>query len=189
MSQGYSGDPNNPYNQAGNANIPNPYGMTGPPNPNAAPPNSNSPYGPNPYGSNSGNMYPPPPPNSGSKTLLFVLGGIGALLMLGCCGMCGSLYLAEVGFKEKSKQLQQDFANHPIVQEELGGINEVQHSWSGTINEDGEDDLVFEAKGPKGKGQLIVTEEGFGDEQTSVRLRTSKGEWELLEEKKLEEKE
>jgi hypothetical protein len=137
----------------------------------------------NPYSSGPMPGYPAPQNRgSGWKVMLYLFSGMGILAMLGCCGMCGGIfYVANNEFTQQAQQLQTDYAAHPVVQRELGGLSKVEHSWLGTVTEEADDDLVFDAVGPQGKGKIIVTEKGFDDEPSSIRLRTKNGEWELLE--------
>jgi hypothetical protein len=69
--------------------------------------------------------------------------------------------------------------NHPIVIEQLGGIDECKYNFAASLYEGGKRTDVFDVRGPKGTGQLVTFE--FFYEFRSIVLRNETGEWELLD--------
>lgn len=124
--------------------------------------------------------YPPPPAKSNSvRTLLIVLGSIGAVFLC-CCGGGGVItyFGIRAATADEGRKIAELVGNKPLVQEKLGGIDEIRFNMGATLNADG-DARVFDVRGPKGSGQLVVEE--FFYEYVSILLKTSDGEWELLE--------
>jgi hypothetical protein len=123
---------------------------------------------------------PPPAARSGSKTVLAVLGlaGVGLVLLVGlCCG--GSLWIVRTVKREDAARIQRQFQDHPRVVEQLGGIDSCEPNLSAELAAGSEYDGVFDVQGPRGRGRILESEL-FGV-QLSVLLRTSGGEWELLD--------
>jgi hypothetical protein len=96
-----------------------------------------------------------------------------------CCGICGGggWIATKYVFDQKADELKTLYGDHPIVRDKLGGLQEcsVDLIASGDAPEDV---FVYNVRGPKGKGQLWVTED---DESApiSVKLHTAQGKWEL----------
>src|SRR5688572_28673238 len=91
-------------------------------------PQSYPPPGPQPnYGPQAGGPYQAPRSSGGGKTVLIVFGllGVGVLL---CCGTCGGLGYVTIQneHKEHAQTLLNDYRNHPIVLEQLGGLDSVE---------------------------------------------------------------
>lgn len=70
----------------------------------------------------------------------------------------------------------QEVANHPIVVEQLGGIDSASYDFFAS-SDAGRKTKVYAVSGPKGDGELIVRDPILGAK--TVRLRTEHGEWEL----------
>ncbi len=160
----------NPFSQQNTPGMPNPYGDR---------------PGANPYHNVSmpGNFpaHPPAPESNVGKIILYVILGVSGLGLLSCIGCCGMFYmLAQEGFREESAELKQQFEKHPDVVRELGGIETVEYDWGRSFTEKADEDHVYTVRGPLGKGELIVTEPAFTDENDRVLLRTEKGEWEIF---------
>ena len=134
--------------------------------------------GPAPFGPGlSGGPYPPPPPSGGGKTLLIVFGALGIGILL-CCGSCGGVghFTILNEHKEHAQTLLNDSHNHPIVLEQLGGLDSVEGNMAKGLNDD-ESDMVFDVRGPKGAATLHI--EAVLGEIYSVILKKDGQEWDL----------
>ena len=69
--------------------------------------------------------------------------------------------------------------DHPIVLDKLGGIDECTLNFVATAEEAGEDTLVYDVKGPKGSGRLVVLD--VEDVILAVTLRIGSEEFELVD--------
>ena len=87
--------------------------------------------------------------------ILVVLGLIGGVCALCCCGGVGMFYF---GMNEMAKQVQTKYADDETVVEYIGGIESCAFNFGDTISEQQrrEDTWVFDVEGPSGSGQLIL---------------------------------
>jgi hypothetical protein len=124
--------------------------------------------------------YPPPPPSSRSsgKVLLFVFGGLGVACLL-CCGTCSGLGLWTVQneHRETAQKIISEYANHPVVVEQLGGIDSCKGNLLAGLD-DSQHDMVFDVHGPLGSGTVHV--ETFIGQMITVVLRKDDKEWDLM---------
>ena len=102
------------------------------------------------------------------------------LITIGIIAFVGiGVYTVITGKQEDADEIAAEFRNHPVVIEQLGGISECSYNFMGNIGDrDGVDD-VYNVKGPKGAGHLMVSEIFYL--VVSIKLRTESGEWELLD--------
>jgi len=117
-----------------------------------------SPEGPQP----SSNPFAAPPPAAPPRTSwlwLWILLGIGAVGLLICCGCLGvGWYGMRLGFNVLEEDLSRQLAGDPVAKEHLGEIQSVSFDMfaSGQETESrGEEVLVFQAEGTKGKGKVV----------------------------------
>jgi hypothetical protein len=68
--------------------------------------------------------------------------------------------------------------SHPIVMEQIGGIESYSFSVFGSLNA-GKNTTVYSVEGPNGEGDLMIWDPLLGGK--TVRLRTKDGEWELTD--------
>jgi hypothetical protein len=136
-------------------------------------------FGPGQIAPGQGNPYGPPPSSGGSKTLLIVFGVLGVGVLL-CCGVCGGVGFVTIQneHKEHAQTLQNDYRDHPIVVEQLGGLDSVTGNLAKGLNDE-DSDMVFDARGPKGAGTLHI--EALFGEIYSVILKKDGQEWDLTE--------
>jgi hypothetical protein len=113
-----------------------------------------------------------------SLRLLAIVGVIGLCAVIGFITL-GVLVIRKSG-EEDAVKVADMVRNHPVVIEQLGGIDECKMNFWDSLNEEGTDTDVFDVRGPKGRGQF-VTEESLFVGFFSIRLRTVNGEWELLD--------
>ena len=132
------------------------------------------------YGPQVGGPYQAPRPSGGSKTLLIVFGALGVGVLV-CCGSCGGLGYVTIQneHKEHAQTLQSDYRNHPIVLEQLGGLDSVEGNLAKGLNDE-DSDMVFDVRGPKGAGTLHI--EALLGEIYSVILKKDGEEWDLTAE-------
>jgi hypothetical protein len=90
--------------------------------------------------------------------LLFILGGLGVGVLV-CCGSCGGLgyFTIQNEHREQAERLLADYRDHPIVVEQLGGLDSCQGNLAKGLNDE-DADMVFDVRGPKGAGTLHVSE-------------------------------
>lgn len=127
---------------------------------------------------------PRPRSKGPSLRLLAIVGGIGLCAVIGFITV-GVLVIRKSG-EEDAVKVADMVRNHPVVIEQLGGIDECKMNFWDSLNEEGTDTDVFDVRGPKGSGQF-VTEESLFVGFFSIRLRTVSGEWELLDDHEVED--
>ncbi|MFK8113312.1 MAG: cytochrome c oxidase assembly factor Coa1 family protein [Rubripirellula sp.] len=107
-----------------------------------------------------------PPQKKGGKGCLIGCGIAGILGVLVCCG--GGVFMAQFGVGMYAEIVQDQLADDPVMVENIGEIESITHSWSGTIAaaqeaEGGDSPLSFDVQGSKGSGQLRVVQDKSGD--------------------------
>jgi hypothetical protein len=117
--------------------------------------------------------------------LTVALGALGVGVLI-CCGSCGGLGYVTIQneHNEHARTLQNDYRDHPIVLEQLGGLDSVQGNLAKGLN-DNDADMVFDARGPKGAGTLHISAM-FG-QIYAVVLKKDGQEWELTSDDDAEE--
>lgn len=97
-----------------------------------------------------------------------------------CCG--GGAGLVYFGLGVVAEQVADDLRDHPVVQEQLGGIDEIEVDFVASAARDDDDEFVYNVRGPKGSGTLIAksVDHGNGEEVESATLRTAAGTFELV---------
>ncbi len=118
-------------------------------------------------------IVPEQPHQSGSRLRLALI-GIGVLAFFGV-----GVWAILTGMQEDANKAADIVRDHPIVIEQLGGIDKCKYNTGASLNEGGKRTDVFDVRGPKGSGQLVTFE--FFYEFRSIILRTEAGEWELLD--------
>lgn len=129
-----------------------------------------------PYPNNAGQPpYDHAPPPRKSRTWLWVLGilaGLGFLCIAVCCG------LGFYGYNMASTMMVQPFQNSPVIQEQLGGIDDssmnIQATGEYQQQNQGSNHVVFDVSGPNGSGQLAI-EQSPGATPTRAVLIMSDG--------------
>jgi hypothetical protein len=126
--------------------------------------------------------YPPPPPStsSSSKVLIYILCGFGVMSLL-CCGTCSGLgfWTIQNEHRENAQKIIAEYANHPIVVEQLGGIDSCRANLLAGLD-DSQHDMVFDVQGPRGSGTIHA--DAFLNQLITVVLRKDGQEWDLREE-------
>ncbi|WP_425615080.1 hypothetical protein NA78x_004969 [Anatilimnocola sp. NA78] len=112
-----------------------------------------------------------------SKPLPWIKVSLVLLAIIAFCGLGG--FVIRSGKQDDADKLAAEMGNHPVVVEQLGGIEECSYSFIGSLNE-GRKRHVYDVRGPKDSGQIVTRE--FLFTVISTKLRTSAGEWELLDE-------
>lgn len=103
-----------------------------------------------------------PPQNQSSgrgKGCLIGCGLFGILGALVCCG--GVIGLFQFYFGAIGDVAQRTYATNPAIQEHIGQVESVKHSWLGTMQalqerQGDENILSFDIKGNQGEGKLLV---------------------------------
>ena len=140
--------------------------------------------------------YPPPKQSSSAVVWIVVLVivlVIGlpilavAVMFLGCCGMLG--LGAYAAFQLPAETIKRQYADHPAIVEHIGEIQSVSINMTATGQEQQETDappsatvMVFDIRGSKGSGQIVVEQEpGDPPDQafSKATLRTTEGEFPL----------
>jgi hypothetical protein len=103
---------------------------------------------PPPYG------FPPPPPPRKSKRLVWILLGVGGLVIVLICG--GVIGLAYFGFNIIEKEIRNQVRDNPVLIQHIGSVEslEVDLTESAALKDD--DTFVYHVKGSKGTGVLTV---------------------------------
>lgn len=176
MSQSYP-----PYSPPPGGQGPQPPGGQPPQGGQGWPPSGGQPPGGPGWPPQGGQGWPPQQqPSSAGKIVLYLFVGLGVSGLL-CCGLCcGTGYWAvQDEHKKVAGEVMAEYAGHPDVVEQLGGLDRVTPNFWASISDD-EYDVVLDVRGPKGTGTIRVSTI-FGTVYEAV-LRTSAGEWQLEEE-------
>ncbi len=101
-----------------------------------------------------------------SNVLMYVLLGVGAVLVLGCCGCAGAMYWGgdaamKAAMNVMGEQLKPSLQADPVVQEHVGDIQKLSMNFGASTVETqkaqkggGQQRMVFDIEGSKGKGQV-----------------------------------
>ncbi len=116
---------------------------------------------------------PQPPKKKGWSVAFWVILILGIVFILGC-GCCGGLFYWGIGFLADS--VTKSYGDHPILVEKIGEIESASFNMQATGESEGE--LVFDLKGSKQNGQLIVREQQ-GQSFGAARLVVGDEEFEL----------
>lgn len=126
----------------------------------------------NPYSAST----PPTTPKK-SNTLLYVLGGLGAFVVLLCCG-CGGvgMYFANFGLGQVANQVKPQLAADPVITQHLGNLQTAEISFQ-TIAEAAKDpqhqragrDMGIRVKGDKGSGLVVGKIDQSNPAQARIR--------------------
>lgn len=133
-------------------------------------PNATNPY-------SASNPSTPPTTPKKSNTLLYVLGGIGAFLLLVCCGCGGlSMYFANFGLGQVAAQVKPQLASDPVIQEHIGNLQSTEISFQ-SIAEAAQNaehqragrDMGVRVKGDKGSGLVVGKMDQSNPSQARIR--------------------
>lgn len=97
----------------------------------------------------------PPPKKKGWSVAVWVLLILGIIFVLGC-GCCAGTFYWAFGFL--STAVKESYEDNPIVVEKIGEIQSASFNMQET-GEVGGGNLVFDIKGSKANGKLIVREQ------------------------------
>ncbi len=110
-------------------------------------------------------------PRSGSRTLLWVLGILAALAVIGVVACCGFGYF---GFQfigsQLANQLRPQLQSSPEIVEHIGEIETMTLNPQAMQQADHSGKMVFDLTGTKGNGQVVVDPEEFGDRSVDEGL-------------------
>ncbi len=111
------------------------------------------------------------------KTIVIVLGVLGVVAVL-CCG--GFALMGYLGFSKAGMAVIEPIKSNPELIANLGEIKSASINFQDTVKvqqeEPGEDQLVVDVTGTKGKGQLIIVpDKAGGNGLKSARLRLPDG--------------
>ncbi len=119
---------------------------------------------------------------AGGKTVVLILAIVGGLLVVGCLACGGLFYFGFNAAMDAAGQVvKEQFADHPVIQEHLGGIETSKPNLMDTAEiqqEFGENHMAFDVSGPQGSGTLVVRQVA-GDQFEGRVLRTPDGTFEL----------
>ncbi len=130
------------------------------------------------YGQNFGPQTPPLTKSSKAPILLAVLGGLGLLCLLVCCG--AGVWLVQFGMSVVSADIENQLRDHPQIEEHVGVIQKLEVDWAKSLAEDDYDIWTYDIEGSKGKGEIVVeSKSDFNSDSEviiSATLRLSTGE-------------
>lgn len=101
-----------------------------------------------------------PTPKKRGKGCLIGCTIAGVLCLMVCCG--GGLMVSRFVSTTIAAEYQRQLTGNPVIVERIGEIESVQINWSATIEEaqkagqEGESRLVFDIKGDKSSGKVVV---------------------------------
>lgn len=121
-------------------------------------------------------LYPPRPPARGNRTLLWVLGILALLAVIGFAACCGiGWFVFRTTSDELGRQVQAEIAGSPEIAEHIGEIESTRLNVQAMQNT--ENQLVLDVRGSKGSGQVLV-DIGWleqRDSESSLELRLPDG--------------
>lgn len=114
------------------------------------------------------------PPQRKSNVWLWVLGIVGVLGLLVILGCCGSVFFAyQFGAGMIGEQVKSELRGNPVVQEHIGDIESAEMNLTATAQETqdqpGGESIVFDLEGSKGSAKVAI-QQGPGGEITSAVL-------------------
>lgn len=115
---------------------------------------------------NSPNPYAPstqPAAPKKSNVLLYVLLGVGGVLLLGCCGCAGFSYFAfNAGTKQIATSVRPQLQADPAIQQHIGNLNSVEVDIGAVMTEVQKNpqrhqgrNMAVRVKGDKGEGVVL----------------------------------
>ncbi len=118
----------------------------------------------------------PAPKPSKTPIILAVVGGIGLICVLVCCG--AGIWVVQFGMSVVSADIENQLRDHPEIEEHVGAIQSLEVDWAKSMAEDDYDIWTYDVEGTKAKGELIVESESDFDSEVivSATLRLSTGE-------------
>jgi hypothetical protein len=115
---------------------------------------------PNPYAPSS---TPPTAPKK-SNVLTYVLIGVGAVVLLSCCGCVAAMFgLGRFGLNVMAQGVRPTVQNDPVVKEHIGDLQKISTNFMESSEETGKHGnqankrFVFDVEGSKGKGKVVGT--------------------------------
>ena len=130
--------------------------------------NPNNPFDDNPP--NQGYAQGAPPQKS-SNTWLWVLGILGALGLVGAVVCCGGSYFAfRAGTGMMADAFKAELADNPVIEEHIGTIDSMSMNL-GKTSEYGQSSpgsIAFDISGSKGSGTILIKQETRADGQPGV---------------------
>ena len=116
-------------------------------------------------------------PGSPVPLILAILGGLGAVTFLACCGGC--LALAYFGKSVAERELTDQLRDNPALQEHIGDIEQLSYNFIATAAIEDDDVEVYDVQGTKGKGEITMKTSSLMDAEDEIiwaRLRLDSGE-------------
>ncbi len=114
-----------------------------------------------------------------STNWLWVVGIVGAVVLLGVLVCCGGMYgLVNVGMDVVAEDIRMQLQDHPTIQEHVGEMENIETEFVASLAHEDDDTFVYEVSGSKGKGRLTVksiTDDEGREEIISATLRTDEG--------------
>ncbi len=122
----------------------------------------------------------PQVPKQGSSVWLWILaiiGGIGLITVIVCCGV--GYWGYSKGTQMVADELKSQISDHPVIEEHIGEVQSVQMNLGAVVEEAKKQQesgdqgpppsMVFDIKGSKGSGRILMRNEP-GGQPTSVDL-------------------
>lgn len=101
---------------------------------------------------------------------------VATVVALAMCAGVGNWLMHAVMDADAERWIK-EFRDHPQVRESLGGIDSGGYALTSTLKEQDEETVVYFVNGPRGSGELVVTE--FGMRIPHVELRSQGKSWVL----------
>ncbi len=113
--------------------------------------------------------------------IFLIVGGILGTVLLLCCVASVGFWLLSTSVLATAVKAQ--FNDHPIVQRELGAIDNITLKFWESVEEQSRSDkqyFVFDVSGPNGSGKIIVAEQA-GDQFKLAILKVGLDTFDLME--------
>ena len=123
----------------------------------------------------------PQPARKSKKVLWIVLGGVGSFMLLSCFCCIGVIFF---GLNVIEDEVEPQLAGDPTLQEQIGKLESFELDFWASMDQPGEDTLVFNVKGVLGEGIILaecVTQDDGNELVVSAKLKLPDGrEYDLL---------
>tara|TARA_R110002049_G_scaffold4601_4_gene31955 strand:+ start:231782 stop:232312 length:531 start_codon:yes stop_codon:yes gene_type:complete len=111
------------------------------------------------------------PPQKKSNTWLWVLGILGALGLVGALVCCGGTFFAyKAGTGMMAEAFKSQLADNPVIEEHIGTIDSMSMSLGKTSEyaESSPGSLAFDISGAKGSGTVLIKQQPGADGQPGI---------------------
>ena len=111
------------------------------------------------------------PPQKKSKTWLWVLGILGALGVVGALVCCGGTFFAyKAGTGMMAEAFKAQLSGNPVIEEQIGTIDSMSMNLGATseYGQSSPGSIAFDISGSKGSGTILIKQQPGADGQPGI---------------------